>query len=113
MEIKKLREEKNLTQGDLANLMGVNIRQIQRWEADSPPMPQKYFAKMEKILSSSVKKVVEMSDSTDLIEALMNHKVTGNPIPDQTIDQIADELNSIPKLKAERAALYKALNRDS
>lgn len=112
MEIKKLREKKNLTQGELANLMGVNIRQIQRWEVGNPPMPQKYFTKMEKVLSSSVEKVVKMSDSTDLIGALMDHKVTGNPIQHDTIDQIADELNSIPKLKAERAALYKALERE-
>lgn len=113
MDIKDLRLKKGWTQKEAAARMEVSTRQFQKWEGGEVEVPERKKGKLRDLLTNKdVKGELKMNpDPTSLIEALMNHKVTGSPIHHDTIDQIADELNSIPKLKAERAALYKALNR--
>ena len=47
--IKILRQKLKLTQSEMANLLKVTLRTIQRWEGMDNIIPQKYWAKLEKL----------------------------------------------------------------
>ncbi len=121
MYISALRAKLNLGQKELAKELGVSYRTIQGWESDPNKLPRKKAAMVAQYFNVSVDSlyveepyigVSGPSDLPDLITPLIDYKVGRKPIPGDTIDSIVVELNRIPLLEAERAALYKELERD-
>jgi len=49
-EIKKLRQEKGVTQKEMAEVVGVHVRQYQKWEYGLVDCPHKKYLKMESYL---------------------------------------------------------------
>lgn len=57
-EIKRLRESKNLSRKQLADLLGCDVRTISKWENDENGIGTMYLGKLAKVLGVSVEELI-------------------------------------------------------
>lgn len=75
INIKKLRKQKGLTQGELADLIGVSLRQAQRWEAGEGVPEKKHITKLVEVLEYEVKSHtddIRKESFHDLIKSILS-----------------------------------------
>jgi transcriptional regulator with XRE-family HTH domain len=52
MNLKNLREQTGLTQGEVANVLGIDLQCISNWERDASPVPAKHFKTLARVLKT-------------------------------------------------------------
>ncbi|MBQ4156234.1 MAG: LexA family transcriptional regulator [Clostridia bacterium] len=104
--IKKMREEKKLSQSELGRLIGVSQQHIQRFEGGYP-VPNKYIPKLVKILNIDIKELLpeELKDYTPVQEDVVSIDILdikaccGNGVENFTENVIGKHMMSLPALR--------------
>jgi transcriptional regulator with XRE-family HTH domain len=96
LTIKELREEKNMSQTDLAKLLDVSLRTVQNYEADQTKIPLNKLHNIYKVLN------VDLSNNLFLKDVIEVEEPTGYYHPNVSAaagmdkEMVNDELHRIP-----------------
>lgn len=99
-DLKKFREEHEVTQQEVAALCKVSVRTIQSWEANNT-MPDKYFALLRAVNNIKGNMVTQVSNSdhyTNVQDTNVQGNLTvGRPSVDSAVEQMMSELSELRK----------------
>ena len=90
--IKKLREKKNLTQNDLAQLIGVSLRTISNYENGDVQIPDKKLRAIAKVFNVDVFELLKANFNDD--DVILDVKSSDEFNPDK-LDHIMSELKKV------------------
>lgn len=109
IRLKELRQEKKLSQKEIANFLGVNEKTISRWEKSESTIKSDKAQALADYFGVSVGYLLGYSDTPELIKAMIPHSVLdedGNPTLIEEIQQSVfttdkdDELIRVGHIKA-------------
>jgi len=106
--IKNLREQKNYSQGYLAQKLGITQKAYSKIETNQTRLPVDYLLKIAEVLETSVNKILDIDGGT-VYNNYSTHNGEGIVIHKTTSDKIIELYDRLLKAKDDEIAALKTL----